>query len=156
VTRQAQQPTQLPERAATLATAAALAEDLAVLQHRQQEAIAAARAICHRVQLRRARQQVADRRRQGRDPGPLAWFAIEGVLDDQVVRAVWADGQLCCDQLLEARARLLVDLGAEFGSQEAPPRYQASLQAPPAAVLLTLIRACDRATVIEYDLGAGD
>jgi hypothetical protein len=77
------------------------------------------------------------------------------VLDDQVVRAVWADGQLCCDRLLEGRARLLVELGAEFGRQEAPPHYQASLQAPPPAVLLTLIRACDRATVIESDLGGG-
>jgi len=155
VTRRAQQPIQLPERAATLATtAAALAEDLVVLQHRQQEAVAAARALCHRAQLHRARLVVATRRSQGRDPGPLGWFALEGVLDDRVVRAVWADGQLCCDRLLEARARLLVDLGAEFGSREAPPRYQASLQAPPPAVLLTLIRACDRATVIQYDLGA--
>jgi hypothetical protein len=156
VTRQGQRPTQLPERAATLAAAAALAEDLAVLQHRQQAAIAAARALCHRAQLHRARWVVATRRRQGRDPGPLGWSALEGVLDDQVVRAVWTDGQLCCDRLLEARARLLVDLGAGFGREEGPPRYQASLQAPPPAVLLTLIRACDRATVIQYDLGAGD
>ena len=157
MTRQAQQPTQLPERAATLATtAAALAKDLVVLQRRQQEVVAAARALCHRAQLHRARRLVATRRREGRDPGRLGWFALEGVLGDQVVRAVWADGQLCCDRLLEGRARLLVDLGAEFGYEEAPPRYQASLQAPPAAVLLTLIRACDQATVIQYDLGAGD
>jgi hypothetical protein len=63
--------------------------------------------------------------------GPLAWFAVEGVLADQVVRAVWADGQLCCDRLLESRARLLVDLGlgAEFGSEAVPRRYRASLQA---------------------------
>jgi hypothetical protein len=78
------------------------------------------------------------------------------VLDDEVVRAVWADRQLCCDRLLESRARLLVDLGAEFGCEEASPCYQVSLQAPPVAVLLTLIRACDPATVIEADLGADD
>lgn len=107
-----QQPTRLPERAATLATTAALAGRQAILQRRQQEAVAAARAICHRVLLHRARRQVAAQRREGRDPGPLGWFALEGVLDDQVVRAVWADGQLCCDRLLKARARLLVDLGA--------------------------------------------
>jgi hypothetical protein len=48
---------------------------------------------------------------------------------------------------------LLVDLGAEFRSDDPPRRYQASLQAPPVAVLLTLIRACDRTTVINVDLG---
>jgi hypothetical protein len=53
-----------------------------------------------------------------------------------------------------ARARLLVDLGAEFRSDDPPRRYQASLQAPPVAVLLTLIRACDLATVMEADLGS--
>jgi hypothetical protein len=36
-----------------------------------------------------------------------------------------------------------------------PRRYHASLQAPPVAVLLTLIRACDRITVMEVDLGEG-
>jgi hypothetical protein len=75
------------------------------------------------------------------------------VVDQQVVRAVWSDGQLCCDRLLEVRARLLVGLGAEFGSDDPPRRYHASPQAPPVAVLLTLIRACDRTTVMEVDLG---
>ena len=157
MTQRAKQSTQVSELATTqAATSAALADQLVVLQRRQQEAVATARALCHRSQLRRARRQVVDQRRQGRDPGLLAWFAVEGVLDDQVVRAIWADGQLCCDRLLESRARLLVDLGAEFGSEEVPRRYRASLQAPPVAVLLTLIRACDLATVIEVDLGAGD
>ena len=77
------------------------------------------------------------------------------MIDRQVVRAVWSDGQLCCDRLLGARARLLVDLGAEFSSDDPPRRYNASLQAPPVAVLLTLIRACDRITVMEVDLGDG-
>jgi hypothetical protein len=92
-------------------------------------------------------------RRQGQAVGPLAWFGVQGVIDDQVVRAVWTDGRLRCDRLLGARARLLVDLGAEFCSDDPPRRYQASLQAPPVAVLLTLIRACDQATVMEADLG---
>jgi hypothetical protein len=86
---------------------------------------------------------------------PLAWFAIQGRIDDQVVRAVWADGRLTCDRPLRTRARLLVDLGAEFSSDDPPRRFVASLQAPPVAVLLTLIRACDLATVIEVDLGEG-
>ena len=83
-----QQPTQRPDRAAILAaTAAALAADLVVLQRRQQEAVATARAVCHHTQRHRARR--------------------------------------------------LVDLGAEFGGEEVPRRYRASLQAPAAAVLLT-------------------
>jgi hypothetical protein len=77
------------------------------------------------------------------------------VIDQQVVRAVWSDGRLCCDRLLDARARVLVDLGAEFSSDDPPRRYYASLQAPPVAVLLTLTRACDRITVLEVDLGDG-
>ena len=68
---------------------------------------------------------------------------------------MWTEGQLCCDRLLGARARLLVDLGAEFRSDDPPRRYQASLQAPPVAVLLTLIRACDLTTAFEVDLGDG-
>lgn len=156
VTQQAQHPIRRPERAATLAGTAALARRQVILQRRHQEAVATARAICHRAQLHRTRRRVAAQRRQGHDPGLLAWFAVEGVLDDQVVRAVWADGQLSCDRRLESRARLLVDLGAEFGHEDVPRRYRASLQAPPAAVLLTLIRACDLTTTIEVDLGIGD
>lgn len=75
------------------------------------------------------------------------------MIDHQLVRAIWTEGQLSCDRLLEARARLLVDLGAEFRSDDPPRCYQASLQAPPVAVLLTLIRACDLTTVMDIDLG---
>jgi len=113
------------------------------------------RALCHHSQLVLARQRVRRQRRQGEQVGPLAWFAVQGVIDQQVVRAVWNDGQLACDRLLSARARLLVDLGAEFRSDDPPRRYRASLQAPPVAVLLTLIRACDLITEMEVDLGDG-
>ena len=124
-----------------------------LLQRRHQEAVASARAICHRAQLQLARPRVRRQRRRGQAVGPLAWFGVQGVIDDQVVRALWADGRLRCDRLLGARARLLVDLGAEFCGDDRPRRYQASPQAPPVAVLLTLIRACDLATVMEADLG---
>ena len=67
---------------------------------------ATARAICDRSQLQLGRQQ----RLQGTEGGPLAWFAIQEVIDHQVVWAVWTDGRLSCDRLLGARARLLVDL----------------------------------------------
>jgi hypothetical protein len=140
-------------RTAILATSAALARRHVVLRRRHQEATASAQRICHTARLNQARRRVAAERRRGRDPGLPAWFAVEGVIADQPVRAVWADGRLHCDRLLEARARLLVDLGAEFGAHDVRRRYRASLQAPPAAVLLTVIRACDLATVIEVDLG---
>jgi len=148
-----QQPAQRTDRAAARASAASLARRQVLLQRRHLEAVATARAVCHHSQLLLARERVRRQRRQGQQVGPLAWFAVQGVIDQQVVRAVWSDGQLCCDRLLGARARLLVDLGAEFSSDDPPRRYYASLQAPPVAVLLTLIRACDRITVMEVDLG---
>jgi hypothetical protein len=107
-------------------------------QHIQEVAQRADRAATLAVTVALARRRVLLQRRQGQQVGPLAWFAVEGLIDQQVVRAVWADGQLSCDRLLGARARLLVDLGAEFSSDDPPRRYRASLQAPPVAVLLTL------------------
>jgi hypothetical protein len=153
MTQQVRQPAQPIDRAATLAHTAALAREQVRLQRRHQEAVASARAVCHRSQLELARQRVRRRRRQGLEVGPLAWFAVQGVIDDQVVRGVWSDGRLSCDRLLGARARLLVDQGTEFRSDDPPRRYHASLQAPALAVLLTLIRACDLTTVMDVDLG---
>jgi hypothetical protein len=57
--------------------------------------------------------------------------------------------------LVRQRVRLLVELGVEFSSDDPRRRYHASLQAPPVAVLLTLIRACDPTTALEVDLGDG-
>ena len=153
MTQSVQQPAQRTDPSAILAQTAALARRQVLLQRRQQEAVATARALCYRSQLALARQRVGRQRRQGQEVGPLAWFAVQGVIDQQVVRAVWAEGQLCCDRLLDARAQLLVDLGAEFRGDDPPRRYHASLQAPPVAVLLTLIRACDLTMVLEVDLG---
>jgi hypothetical protein len=147
-------PTGPPARAAILTATAALADRHVVLKRRHQEAVAAARAICHTSRQSLARVRVARQRRQGQQVGPLAWFAVQGIIDEQVVRAVWTDGQLTCDRPLRCRAKLLVDLGAQFDCDDPPRRFLASLQAPPIAVLLTLIRACDLATMIEVDLGA--
>jgi hypothetical protein len=153
-TRLTTPPAHPPARPAVLAQTVALARQFVVLERRQQEVVAAARALCHTSQVHLARRRVARQRRDGHAAGPLAWFAVEGVIDEQVVRAVWSDGQLTCDRLLRSRAQLLVDLGAEFSYDDPARRFVASLQAPPVAVLLTLIRACDLATVIEADLGA--
>jgi hypothetical protein len=101
-----------------------------------------------------ARQRVARQRRHGHRVGPLAWFGVEGMIEEQVVRAVWSDGQLTCDRLLGSRAQMLVDLGVELRADDPPRRFAASLQAPPVAVLLTLTRACDLATMIEVDLSS--
>ena len=158
VTRQASltapPPLQPPARAAILAASAALGSRYVVLERRQQEAVATARAICHASQVCLARQRVARQRRRGHRVGPLAWFGVEGMIEEQVVRTVWADGQLTCERLLDSRAQLLVNLGAEFRADDPPRRFMASLQDPPMAVMLTLIRACDLATMIEVDLGA--
>jgi hypothetical protein len=121
---QTQRPAQLSQRAEILATVATLARRQVILERCSQEAVASAHRICHVSRLRRARRRVAADRRWGRDPGPLAWFAVEGMIDDRVVRAIWTDGQLSCDRALESRARFLVDLGAEFGSDDLPPRSQ--------------------------------
>jgi hypothetical protein len=153
VTQRTEQASRRLRRTAILATSAALARRHVILRRRHQESMASARRICHTARVNQARRRAAAERRRGRDPGMPAWFAVEGVIADQPVRAVWSDGQLHCDRLLEARARVLVDLGAEFGADDVQRRYRASLQAPPAAVLLTVIRACDLAMVIEVDLG---
>jgi hypothetical protein len=153
VTQRTEHATGRLRRTTILATSAALGRHHVVLRRRHQEAMASAQRVCHAARLSRARRRVTAERRRGRDPGMLAWFAVEGVIADQPVRAVWADGRLHCDRPLEARARLLVDLGAEFGADDVRRRYRASLQAPAAAVLLTVVRACDLATVIEVDLG---
>jgi hypothetical protein len=147
MTQHVQQPAQHSNRAATLARTAAQARRQVLLRRRHQEAVATARAVGHRSRLV-----------LGPPAGPAAtppgvsrlacWPGSwsQGKIDQHVVRADWADGQLCCDRLLEVRARLLIDLGAEFGSDDPPRRYPASLQAPPVAVLVTLIRACDLTT----------
>jgi hypothetical protein len=89
----------------------------------------------------------------GTEGGPLAWFAIQEVIDHQVVWAVWTDGVCAVTGCWVRGPGCWSTWGAEFCSDDPPRRYQASLQAPPVAVLLTLIRACDQAAVMEADLG---
>ena len=107
--------------------------------------------LVHRSRVQRAHRQVARARTAGLTITPPGWFAVEGIIDGQVVRASWSNGRLACDQLLGSRAALLVDLGEEFVSADPQRRYVASLQAPPMAVALTLVRACDSVAAIELD-----
>jgi hypothetical protein len=100
--------------------------------------------------LRRAgRVQRASRQRtrwSGR--GSVGGFVVEGLVEGHEVRAVWSGGRLACDERLRTRALLLVDLEEEFVYDDPPRRFIASLEGPPIAIALTLIRACDRVTVI--------
>jgi hypothetical protein len=91
----------------------------------------------------------ACRLQRSRRGGPaVGRFTVEGVVDGEAVRASWADGRLACDELLRSRALLLVDLEEEFLYSDPPRCFIASLDGPPIAVALTMIRACDRVTRI--------
>ena len=86
--------------------------------------------------------------RSRRGGPPVGRFTVEGMVDGEAVRASWADGRLACDELLRSRALLLVDLAEEFVYSDPPRCFTASLDGPPIAVALTMIRACDRVTRI--------
>jgi hypothetical protein len=91
----------------------------------------------------------ACRLQRSRRGGPaVGRFTVEGMVDGEAVRASWADGRLACDELLRSRALLLVDLEEEFLYSDPPRCFIASLDGPPIAVALTMIRACDRVTRI--------
>jgi hypothetical protein len=91
----------------------------------------------------------ACRLQRSRRGGPaVGRFTVEGMVDGEEVRASWADGRLACDELLRSRALLLVDLEEEFVYSDPPRCFIASLDGPPIAVALTMIRACDRVTRI--------
>jgi hypothetical protein len=74
-------------------------------------------------------------------------FYLEGVIDDEPVLALLSEGELFADDLLIQRARLVVALGDSFNypGQSAMP---ATVEGAGVEVMLTLIRACDRAQVI--------
>lgn len=84
------------------------------------------------------------RPRSPRQPGAaLRGFSLRGRLDGAAVRASWTGGRLTASPALVDRGMLLVDMGETFGG---PPdlTLPASLTGPVDAVLLTLVRACDR------------
>ena len=63
---------------------------------------------------------------QGTEGGPLARFAIQEVIDHQVVRAIWTDERLTCDRLLVLGPGCWSTWSAEFHSDDPPRRYHAS------------------------------
>jgi hypothetical protein len=86
--------------------------------------------------------------RDSQDDG-FTWFVVHGLIDGYPVWGSWAAGELLCNPLLIARAQLLVDLEESFVFEDPPRCLAASLEDPPVAVALTLIRACDRAISID-------
>jgi hypothetical protein len=74
-------------------------------------------------------------------------FWLEGFIHGEPVFAAVRDGKVIAHDLLLQRARLVVALGDSFVRPDGPP-IPATLDGPAVGVLLTLIRACDRANVI--------
>lgn len=78
-------------------------------------------------------------------------FTMIGVLDGARVGASYAHGQLACDAPLRAVAELLVDLTERF-EDPGSPDLVATIEGDPLAMLLTLMRACDRIVSIDVVL----
>ena len=142
MTQHVQQPAQHSNRAAALARTAAQARRQVRLRRRQQKRWPPPGRSAIAPGWSWSASGSGGNATRGQQVGLLAWFVVQGKIDQQVVRADWSDGRLCCD-------RLLIDLGAEFSSDDP----HTSLQAPLVAVLVTLIRACDLTTATEVDLG---
>ena len=82
---------------------------------------------------------------------PVRWFTVEGQLGGHPVRAFWDKGRLTGDARLLTQAQLLTDLGTVFVNDDPPARVEATLTGTPAAVMLTLARACDMVTSVESE-----
>ena len=82
---------------------------------------------------------------------PVRWFTLEGTLGGHPVRALWEKGRLTGDARLLTQAQLLADLRTIFVNDDPPARVEATLTGTPAAVMLTLARACDTVTSVESE-----
>jgi hypothetical protein len=84
----------------------------------------------------------------------LTGFRVEGTIDGHPVSASWRNGRLGCDPALHDRALFLIDMGERLTYRDPPRQFAATLDGPPIAIALTLLRACDRITSFETDLPA--
>jgi hypothetical protein len=83
---------------------------------------------------------------------PVRWFTLTGELGQHPVRAEWLHGRLSvCDPRLLTQAQLLVELGTMFVNDDPPAEVTATLTGPPAAVMLTLARACDTVFSVDFE-----
>jgi hypothetical protein len=65
------------------------------------------------------------------------------VLEGLPVLAVLRPGEMVASPSLVDRAELLIAMGETFDDSSLPP-LEAALTGPPQALMLTLLRACDR------------
>lgn len=100
----------------------------------------------------RATRETVRRARRRRTSGK-PWFTVRGILDDRLTTAHWAPGFLDCEPELARRAEVVVALGETFSSLEVPGEIvPASLEQPPIAVLLTIMRALSTVTAVDLSL----
>ena len=124
------------------------------------EAVIGAAAVVQR-EARVSRARLRAERGRGWDdpPSTLSWFVLHGLLDGRPAWALWSAGVLECDRRLEARAWILVDLDETFEVGDPPRMVGATLDGPPTAIAITLIRACDVVVAMDMSLpsvsGAG-
>ena len=82
---------------------------------------------------------------------PVRWIRVEGDLWGRPVWAWWRGGQLSGDRRLLERARLMVEMDTVFRNDDPPAVVRATLDGPPAAIMLTLARACEHVTSVEFE-----
>lgn len=78
------------------------------------------------------------------------WFTIRGIVDGRPTTARWRPGRLDCDPELLRRIQVIVAMGEQFSPPDSSGRMiRAAVDAPPVAVLLTVMRAFSRVTSID-------
>lgn len=87
---------------------------------------------------------------EGPSGGGVTWFRIEGSVGGEPAWADWRDGVLTGDPALLALASAIVAVRDEFDGDDGAPAFKASLVGPPEAVMLTISRACDHVTSVEF------
>jgi hypothetical protein len=85
------------------------------------------------------------------EPAPVQWFTVDGSIAGKPVWARWDNGELTGDPRLIANAELLVQLGVVFEHDDPPAVVAATLSGHPAAVMLTLAKACDSVRAVNFD-----
>jgi hypothetical protein len=92
-----------------------------------------------------------------REPSPRigaasVTFRLHGVVNGHAVRAFLGGGRIAVDEELRDQAAVLVAMGEVIQCDDVPLSVTATLDGSPIAILLTLIRACDRVLKAEVTL----
>ena len=111
-----------------------------------------------REEARQLRERSAENRRQSaaarlRRRNDSYWFSVRGIVENTPTTAHWAPDSLDCDAELLRRAQVVVAFGETFITEAAPGHVvHASLDSPPIAVLLTIMRAFTVVTAVDISL----